>query len=504
MKPLDIDSIVLQERDKYLESFSGLPNVELFKACSEDPAVFAFYMLGIKLYGWQFLVTREIIKGNKRVILNTSRQIGKSLLSSVISLWFAVFNKGLSSEFKNTKVGVISATDDQAKKVMKDIKNLIYIGNHYCRQHYSVAKQDLFDRGLFSFLVDDSRDAENNKSTITFKSWSKEFGILLNQSLIGSFIKCYPPTDIVRGETFDLLFVDEAAQIDDEVYNMAIEKTGEKFDAVRIMASTPYGYSGFFYEFFDPDDRLEDNMWTRFAFTIDAIALDEPLEHTKRMRTIQQDYALGKVLKIRQENYCEFVQSEQSFFSPEKVDAMFEDYSMVESYTGECDLGIDFGGLKKSQTVLTIMCMTDDGEVRRLYHHAYPVRQDGELIEDIASLRRRFNIQRIIVDECPEGDFMQRKMVDMGWNVVGMKFGAEKVKKYGELRAYIHKGRVKSYRDTELQGQLKALMTKQGTERTKIQPPPGYQDDFADSLLLGCYFYIMEDSGFKCWDIEDD
>lgn len=207
MRPIDINDVVLQERDKYLESFKDLSQSELFKACSGDPAVFAYYMLGIKLYAWQFLVTREIVKGNKRVILNTSRQIGKSLLSSVISLWFAVFNKGCTSEFKNTKVGVISATDDQAKKVMKDIKNLVYIGNHYCRIHYSKSKGDLFHIGLFSFLVDDARDAENNKSTITFKSWSKEFGILLGNSLVGSFIKCYPPTDIVRGETFDLLFV---------------------------------------------------------------------------------------------------------------------------------------------------------------------------------------------------------------------------------------------------------------------------------------------------------
>lgn len=504
MKPLDITESILQERDKYLESFKDLSQSDLFKACSNDPAVFAKYMLGIKLYAWQFLVTREIVKGNKRVILNTSRQIGKSLLSSVISLWFAVFNKGCTSEFKNTKVGVISATDDQAKKVMKDIKNLVYIGNHYCRIHYSKGKGDLFDLGLFSFLVDDARDAENNKSTITFKSWSKEFGLLLNNSLVGSFIKCYPPTDIVRGETFDLLFVDEAAQIDDEVYNMAIEKTGEKFDAVRIMASTPYGLSGFFYEFFDPDDRVEDNMWTRFAFTIDAIRLDEPNEYVKRLKTIKQDESLGKILKIRQESYCEFVQSEQTFFNPSKVDEMFEPYTMFESYSGECDVGIDFGGLKSSQTVVTISRFDSEGIIHRLFTMAYPVRQDGELVNDLKDLRKRFNIQRVIVDECPAGYVIQDRLVKSGWNIVGMKFASEKVKKYGEFRAKLHKGRIKSYIDPELQSQMKALMTKQGVERTQIQPPPGYKDDYIDSFLLSTYFYISDDDGFKCWDLDEE
>lgn len=494
----------MKERDEFLESFSLLPEKELFKACSEDPAVFAYYMLGIRLYAWQYLVTREIVKGNKRIILNTSRQIGKSLLSSVISLWFAIFNKGCTSEFKNTKVGVISATDDQAKKVMRDIKNIIYIGNHYCKLHYSKGKGDIFDLGLFTFLVDDSREAENNKSTITFKAWTEGMGFLLNNSLVGSFIKCYPPTDIVRGETFDLLFVDEAAQIDDEIYNMAIEKTGEKFDAFRIMASTPYGLSGFFYEFFDPDDRLSDNMWARFAFTIDSIRLDEPTEYAKRMNAIKSDEAMGKILKIRQESYCEFVQSEQTFFNPAKVDEMFEDYPVVESYSGECDLGVDFGGLKNSQTVVTISRIDDEGTIHRIYTMAYPVRQDGELVNDLKDLRKRFNIQRIIVDECPAGYVIQDKLVKEGWNIVGMKFAAEKVKKYGEFRAKLHKGRIKSYMDNELQSQMKALMTKQGIERTQIQPPPGYKDDYIDSFLLSTYFYISNDSGFRCWDVDED
>jgi len=505
VKALDISPEILTDRDEFLESFKDKDLKELFVSCSQDPAVFAKYMLGIRLYGWQYLVTRQLVNGKRRIILNTSRQIGKSLLSAVLSLWFAVFNKGCSSEFKNTKVGIISATDDQSKKVMRDIKNLMIIGDAHCRMKYSKDPKDLFGLGVFSYLVDERREVENNKSALTFKAWQKEFGILLNESAVGSAIRSYPPTDIVRGETFDFLFVDEAAQIDDEPYNMAIEKTGEKYDAIRIMASTPYGLSGFFYELFDPDDRLENNLWTRFAFTIDAIRHDEPLEYTRRLESIKQDYALGKFLKVRQENYCEFVQSETSFFDPVKVDACFDnDFAPVESYVGECDLGIDWGGLKKSQTVLTISAIDEDGIIRRLYHHAYPVRQDGDVLEDINGLLKRFNIQRIIVDECPEGDHMQRAMIDKGWNVVGMKFGSEKVKKYGEFRAKLHKGKTKSYRDNDLQAQMKALMSKQGTERTKIQPPPGYSDDSIDSFLLSTYFQIGDDSDFKMWGFDDE
>lgn len=503
MMPL-VDSNTLSERDSYLESFRNLPQKELFLACRDDPAVFAFYMLGIRLYAWQWLVSRSIVNGDRRIILNTSRQVGKSFFMAIMGLWYSTFNKAKSSDYHNTKVGIISATEQQSKKVMGDIKNLIYVGDAYCKMHYSKTPSDIFAFGVFSFLIDDSKSAENNKSAITFKSWNDKLGILLDGSLIGSFIKSYPPTDIVRGETFDLLIIDEAAQIDDDTYYMAITKTGDKYDAIRIIASTPFGQSGFYYELFDPSDVLIESPWMKFKFTIDSISLDDPADYGRRLKDIKFQVSQGKVPIVRQEYYCEFVHSEQSFFDPVKVDNIFEDYTALESYTGGlCDLGIDFGGLKKSQTVITISNLDEDGIIRRLFVHSYAVREDGNIIEDVEKLCQRFSVERIIVDECPEGDHVQRKMLDKGWNVIGFKFGSEKVKKFGEFRAKVNKGKVKSFKDAKLQGEMKALMVKQGTERTKIQPPPGYSDDFIDSFIISSYFYTVEDPRFRVWDIDE-
>ena len=98
---------------------------------------------------------------------------------------------------------------------------------------------------------------------------------------------------------------------------------------------------------------------------------------------------------------------------------------------------------------------------------------------------------------------MQAMIGNYGWNVVGMKFGSEKVKKYGEFRSLVHKGKVKSYQDNVLMAEMKALMSKQGVERTKIQPPPGYSDDHVDSFLMSAYFYIVADEGFRTWDWDD-
>lgn len=497
IKPTKITKRDLKLRDEFLEQFKDLPRKELFIKCKEDPAIFAYYMLGITLYGWQFKVTREIVKGNKKVILDTSRQIGKSFLVAVLSLWYQMFNLGASSQFNNTKIGIISATDGQAKKLLLDVKNLMRIGDANCKEKYNIEH-------LFSMMIDNKQGSENTKTCITFQAWEEKLGIFLQGAKVGGFIKSLPPTDIVRGETFDFLIVDEASKVDDEMYNSAISKTGDKFNAIRFITSTPYGRSGFYYEYFDPEEKLQKNTWKRFWFTVDALEYDDQKDYLRRLKNIEFEMEAGKNLVVRQEYYGEFVQSEQSYFDPQKVDDMIEDIYPVESYTGFCDLGIDFGGLKKSRSVITISTFDEStGNIVRLYHHMYEVREDASIVEDVKELRTRFNIQRIVVDHCPEGDYKIREMEDLGWDVTLFAFGSEKVKKYGDFRSMLNKGRIKSYKDSDLVGEMKALSMAKGRERTKIQPPPGYNDDIIDSFVISSYHMTQSDEDFKFYDLDD-
>jgi hypothetical protein len=36
-----------------------------------------------------------------------------------------------------------------------------------------------------------------------------------------------------------------------------------------------------------------------------------------------------------------------------------------------------------------------------------------------------------------------------------------------------------------------------------IQHAPGYTDDLIDSFLMSAYFFLVEDDGFKFWDLDD-
>ena len=505
VKPLLIGVDVLRERDSFLDD--AVKGKSLFDVCRDDFVVFCDRMLGLRLYGWQYLVALRINAGDRRFVLNTSRQVGKSKLASALSLWYAVFNKAGTGDGGNTKVGVISGTDDQAKKLMLEIKNLIWLGDEHCRK-YSKLKDDVFSFGVFSYLVDNGQGAENNRSAITFKRYEEVLKVapwLLQGAKIGCFIKSLPPTDIVRGNTFDLLIVDEAALIDDDIYTMAISKTGDKYNAVRIISSTPRGHVGFFYDLFDPENKYGDESWTRFWFTIDAIRHDCPDEYVLRMKDVEKELTRGKYLTVRQEYYGEFVQSETAFFKPEKVDGMIDvDAVMLEGFNGSCDLGVDFGGLRVSRTVLTVCAFDEEtGEVRRIHRKVYGVREDGNIMDDIIDLKKRFNVERVVVDDCPEGDYKIREMEQKGWSVTRMSFAKEKIKKYGEFRAKLNKGLIKSFVDAELVAEMKALQQLEGTQRTMIKHAPGMTDDLIDSFLMGAYHMVTDDDGFKFYDVGD-
>ncbi|RLD77910.1 MAG: hypothetical protein DRJ15_12570, partial [Bacteroidetes bacterium] len=375
---------------------------------------------------------------------------------------------------------------------------------------YSSEEGDVFDVGVFSFLMDTKQGAENTRTSITFKKYVevKDYvsGLLVD-SKIGCFIKSLPPTDIVRGNTFDLLIVDEASIIDDDVYSMAISKTGDKYNAIRLITSTPRGHKGFFYEYFDPEGKFGDVSWTRFWFTVDSIKFDVPLEYLQRLKDIEFELARGKYLIVRQEYYGEFVQSESSYFKPKRVDDMIvEDTEAVEFFKGECDLGVDFGGLRNSRTVLTISTFSEEeGVIRRLWHHAYPVKEDADLLVDIEVLLGKFNVQRVVVDDCPEGDYMIREMEGKGWLVTKMVFARDKVRKYGEFRAMLNQGKIRSYVDAELLGEMKALQQVDGKTRTMIRHAPGMSDDLIDSFLMSAFHFVdvTSDFDFIDWDEVD-
>lgn len=150
---------------------------------------------------WQVKVLKQLVPFERDVICNCSRQVGKS---TVISL--AAYLRACTGQF----VLVISASDRQAMEFLAKLKK------HHTRLN----------------LVPTYKDTDHE--------------ILFNG---GGHILALPKseTTIVGFSALDLLVIDEAAKVPDNIYNavrpMLITSRGQ-----TALLSSPFGQRGFFYQ----------------------------------------------------------------------------------------------------------------------------------------------------------------------------------------------------------------------------------------------------------------
>jgi hypothetical protein len=474
--------------------------------CSENPILFAEKMLGIKLYAWQVYFARKILesvnnknKNRQEFAAMTSRQIGKSTVIAILSLWACVFNKYPGTTMNTTIIGITSASDVQAKKLLYEMKKMIRAGDIHMATTYLDNDKPKFGKTFFSTLLDDNEP--NNTTMITFKAYKPEYGqYILKDARSGCIIKSYPPTSSVLGETFCWVIIDEAGKtdkIDDQFFYDFIYPTGNSTNAIRIYTSTPWVPNGFFYRMIDPDNIYGESPADVCVFTIDAIRLENPDYYETVRRTIEQMNKDGKTDEVQRAYYCRFVKGERSYFLPESVFSMFTKHTKLDSYSGPCDLGLDFGGKTTSKTVITISRLDEEGIIHRLYDKVYDVQKDDTIIEDIKELKTRFNIQRMIPDDCPQGDYIIRDMVALGWSITPMNFRTDKVKKYGAFRGQLKKGNILSYEDDDLKTEMLAMEFSEGSRQSLIQHAPGYTDDKIDSFVMSCYHFLQDEGSLE-------
>lgn len=517
------ETIVNEEFIQSMSVYRDKPKGKgLLEACSENVVLFAENMLGVKLRAWQIYALinmQRILEGipplnydkvvREGVIL-TSRQIGKTTIDAVFGDWVTIFNKKPSGLEQNSPIGIVSASDDQAKKLLESMKKMLILGDKYMERTYKDAEgKPIFGKDLLQSCID--KKGANNTDTITFCKYVKEIHgpFILKDSLIGTATKSLPPTSAILGNTFAVAIVDEAGKtekISDMVFIDYLSPTVDEFEAPTFYTSTAWEPSGIFYEKCDIDDLHPNPSVWRCMFTIDAIKIEAPKRYAATLKKIEELNNEGKTAEVQRAYYCRFVKGEKVYFDPDNVKISFtKDYQMYDSYYGECDMGIDYGAQVTSRTVVTITRLNEEGIIERLYHKRYEVGEDLHLLDDIELLFKRFpKVQRLIPDDCPAGAFMNKQMIEKGWNVTPMNFRTDKVKKYGAFRAKLNKKQVVSYWDEGLQTEMLAMENSEGARQSVIQHAPGYTDDMIDSFVLSSYYYTEEeDDVFKYYDVND-
>ncbi|OPY36759.1 MAG: tRNA(Met) cytidine acetyltransferase TmcA [Methanoregula sp. PtaU1.Bin051] len=229
------------------------------------PSRWAEDVLRIAPDDWQ----RDVLNSSqKRCIINASRQAGKSTATAILALHTALFRSPAT-------VIIISPSLSQSAESLKKVKGILPA------VHPEITK--------------------DNESRLEFANGSRLI------ALPGSSITS-------RGfSAVDLLVVDEAARVVDEIYH-AVRPLVATSNGRIILLSTPYARAGFFWEAWTG----EEGDWQKIRV---------PATECKRISPeFLAEERLSMPLRVFMQEYmCEFAGVEGGMFSPEDIAAAFDE-----------------------------------------------------------------------------------------------------------------------------------------------------------------------------------
>lgn len=217
--------------------------------------------LGIAPDSWQ----RELLRSpSSRLLLNCSRQSGKSTMAAVLALHRALYYPG-------SLVLVLAPSERQSKELFSKVSG--------------------FYRHLGHNVPADS---------------ARKLGMLLSN---GSRIEALPGTEkTVRGFSgVDLLIVDEAARVADDLYH-AVRPMLAVSGGRLLMLSTPAGRRGVFYEAYEEGGE----NWERFEVHAHEVPRISDLFLAEERAALPQ--------RIYEQEYeCVFHDEEDAFFGMDLI-----------------------------------------------------------------------------------------------------------------------------------------------------------------------------------------
>jgi len=226
--------------------------------------------LGLEPDGWQ---AKLLHSTSPRVLLNCSRQSGKSTMAGVVALHRALYHP-------DSLVLCLAPSERQSKE-------------------------------LFSKVADTYHRLSGTQAPAS----DRKLGMHLEN---GSRIEALPGTEkTIRGFSgASLLIVDEASRVDDALYH-SIRPMLAVSSGTLMMLSTPFGKRGVFYQ-----EWTSGTGWARYEVPATACPrIPESFLEEERATLPPQVY--------RQEYECSFEETIDAVFPDSMIAAAFEDYDVT-------------------------------------------------------------------------------------------------------------------------------------------------------------------------------
>ncbi len=236
----------------------------------------------------------------------------------------------------------------------------------------------------------------------------------------GSRIMCVPTGrsgNKIRGFTADMVIVDEAAFIEDHIFEDVLEPMMFVSDGKMVLISTPFGKSGYFYQ------KATDPNWYSTYEERDGemrgiSSYDNPHASEEKI----DDFMSGKTqVTIDQEVYGRFTEDANSFFSQDLVKSCVD--SNVKKETDDVYLGVD---LARHGTDSTVMALIDsNGNVFSIEEYERIDLTDS--VQRVKALDQVYDFKKILVDETGLGAGpMEILENEVGRKVKGETFSIQK------------------------------------------------------------------------------
>jgi len=321
-------------------------NREDIRRARNDLGAFAA-LVGRPLTAWQ----RDALRLSAWLtVLVAPRQSGKSRALSVLATWHAY-------RTPRAVVLIVSAGEVAARRLLAEVRSL--------------AAHPL----LAGSVVDESSAS-----------------VVLSN---GSTIRCSPSSERqIRGWSADLLLIDEAAVISDELLAAALPTTAARPDARVVMASSPWSDAGPFYAAamrgFAGDPTVSAFRW--------KLADCEWISPA----TIEAARLTLSPLRFAAEYEGEFVGSGDSYFARSDLLACVADYPLRRLGGGAepAVMGLDWGRARDAHAVVLAGLVDDygvnDGPVVALPWLETSRRPYGEQVAEVAGLAEGWRLGAVI------------------------------------------------------------------------------------------------------------
>lgn len=404
----------------------------------DEPSYFVEHYIGEEPFDYQ----KEFMDDpSERKAFVSGRQVGKSRTASWLALWKAVTYSG-------AEVLITAKAQRQSMELFNQIKKEIRMSN---------ASNDTW--GIES----------DTRTEIKFQNGSRIVALPVGRD--GSNI---------RGYGTDLIIVDEAAFIKDEIFQQVLSPMLAVGDGTFVLLSTPFGKKGFLYE------RFNDEKW----YTMQVPSSANPLIDDKFIEEQKQNLTSTQ---FKQEILGQFVESADSFFTREELmNCAVSD--TVDRDTDITFLGVDLAAQGNDSSVY--VSIDSEGNVFHIESKA-----DAPLTDAMGRIRELdayHDYNKILVDATGLGEGVVDQVKEtLGRKVEGFKFTNEKKQSlYNTLKNQLQDGDLRFEYipgKNDLPGNkmvnqcLELEYSYTSTGKIRIEHPSGSHDDFSDALALSVW-----------------